>query len=343
MSQGNTVIFAGIDLGTSRSAISSSSGQRHVVDSYVGWPLDMVARKILKKQVLIGREALDARSMLDLHRPLERGLVKEGSEKDQEAVRQLLLHLLTLAGINEEQRGQNKVCAVVGVPAEALRVSKQQLRIAMKGLVDSLFIVSEPFGVAYGLEALLHSLIIDIGAGTSDLCVMNGRYPTEDDQRTLLNAGDWVDEQLFKLIQAKQPEARFTQFMVREWKEQHAFVGKTKTPVVVTAPVKGKPTQIDITEELRTACEALVPPLGETMIDLISKVDPEYQEKVRNNVVLAGGSSGIAGLDKALQESLKEIGGGHVSVVKDPIFAGSDGGLSIAQDLAESDWEKLVS
>ena len=106
--------------------------------------------------------------------------------------------------------------------------------------------------------------------------------------------------------------------------------------------MKGKPTQLDITDELRAACEALVPPLGETMVDLISKVDPEYQEKVRNNVVLAGGSSGIAGLDKALQESLKEIGGGHVAVVKDPIFAGSDGGLSIAQDLAESDWEKLV-
>jgi rod shape-determining protein MreB len=342
MTHANEMVFAGIDLGTSRSAISSSNGQRHVVDSYVGWPLDMVARKILKKQVLIGREAIDARSMLDLHRPLERGLVKEGSEKDQEAVRQLLQQLLTLAGINEEQRGPTKVRAVVGVPAEALRVSKQQLRAAMKGLVDSLFIISEPFGVAYGVEALLHALIIDIGAGTSDLCVMNGRYPTEDDQRTLLNAGDWVDEQLFKLVQAKHPEARFTTFMVREWKEQHAFVGKTKSPVVVTAPVKGKPTQLDITEEIRTACEGLVPPVGETMVDLISKVDPEYQEKVRNNVILAGGSSGIAGLDRALQETLKEIGGGRVTVVKDPIFAGADGSLSIAGDLADSDWEKLV-
>ncbi len=343
MSHTDAIIFAGIDLGTSRSAISASNGQRHVVDSYVGWPLDMVARKILKKQVLIGREALDARSMLDLHRPLERGLVKEGSEKDQQAVRQLLQHLLTLAGINDEQRGSAKVRAVVGVPAEALRVSKQQLRGAMSGLVDSLFIISEPFGVAYGMEALLHSLIVDIGAGTSDLCVMNGRYPTEDDQRTLLNAGDWVDEQLGKLIAAKHSEARFTTYMVREWKEQHAFVGKTKMPVTVIAPMKGKPTLLDITEEMRTACEGLVPPLSETMIDLISKVDPEYQEKVRNNVILAGGSSAIVGLDKALQESLKEIGGGRVTVVKDPIFAGSDGSLSIAGDLADDDWEKLTA
>lgn len=342
MTESNEILHVGIDLGTSRSAISASNGQRHVVDSFVGWPVDMVARKILKRSVLIGKEALDSRSMLDLRRPLERGLLKEGSERDAEAVRQLLGHLLGLVGAGEQGRGGVKVRAVVGVPAEALRVSKQQLRNVMKGLVDGLLIVSEPFAVAYAVDALLHALIIDVGAGTSDLCVMNGRYPTESDQRTLLNAGDWVDEQLFKLIQAHHPEATFSLFMVREWKERAAFVGKAKSPVVVSAPVKGKPTQLDITEELRAACEGLVPPLAETMIDLIARVDPEYQERVRNNVILAGGSSGIAGLDKALQEALKEIGGGRVQVVKDPVFAGSDGGLSIATDAEDSDWEKLA-
>jgi rod shape-determining protein MreB len=39
----------GIDLGTSRSSISASNGERHVIDSYVGWPLDMVARKLIQK------------------------------------------------------------------------------------------------------------------------------------------------------------------------------------------------------------------------------------------------------------------------------------------------------
>ena len=99
MTQGD-LMHVGIDLGTSRSSISSSSGARHMVDSYVGWPLDMVARKVLKKPVVIGREALDNRTMLDLHRPLERGLIKEGSEKDEQAVRELLSHLLALAGVD---------------------------------------------------------------------------------------------------------------------------------------------------------------------------------------------------------------------------------------------------
>src|SRR5919198_261159 len=206
----NDVLHVGIDLGTSHSAISASNGARHVVESYVGWPVDVVARKVLKRSVLIGREALDNRTMLDLRRPLERGLIKEGSEKDAAAVHELLRHLLMLAGVKPNDPERPQVRAVVGVPAEALRVNKQHLRQAMKGIADSLMIVSEPFAVAYGLDALLHTLIIDIGAGTTDFCVMNGRYPTEDEQRTLTHAGDWVDDQLATYVRGQQPEAQFS-------------------------------------------------------------------------------------------------------------------------------------
>src|SRR5713101_2370381 len=104
MTESKPVLHVGIDLGTSRSSISASNGQRHVVESYVGWPLDMVARKVLKKPVLIGQEALDNRSMLDLHRPLEEGMIKDGSEKDAAAVRELLWHLLSLAGLDRESK-----------------------------------------------------------------------------------------------------------------------------------------------------------------------------------------------------------------------------------------------
>ena len=341
MQESNETLCVGIDLGTSRSSISASNGERHVIDSYVGWPVDMVARKIIKKSVLIGREALDSRSMLDLRRPLDRGIVKEGSEKDQEAVQEILRHLISLAGITQRNRGKVRVLAVVGVPAEAFRVSRQNLRNTMEGIADSVMLVSEPFAVAYGLEALLHTLIIDIGAGTADFCVMSGRYPTDEDQRTLPNAGDSVDEQLNKLISERYPEARISIHMIREWKERWSFVGEPRSRVVVTAPVDGRPTELDITEEMRTACESLVAPISETAIDLLSKVEPEFQDRVRNRIVLAGGSSLISGFGDALQKSMLAIGGGRVGVVKDPVFAGSDGSLAIAKDASSSDWEKL--
>ena len=337
-SKGFTV---GIDLGTSRTAISTSTGERVVVDSFVGWPADLVARKIRKREVVVGREALDNRTMLDLRRPLERGLIKEGSEKDVQAVRELIRHLLSSA-VLKGNTDSASVRAVLGVPAAALRTNKQYLREVLDGLFDKLIIVSEPFAVAYGLDALLHTLIIDIGAGTTDFCVMKGRYPTDEDQRTLTVAGDSIDTHLEQLIRQKYPDADFTVFMVREWKEKFAFVGdRPKDPIVVTAPIRGVPTPLDITAELQTACEAIVAPIVETTFDLIASVAPEYQERVRRSITVSGGGGLIRNLGPKIQSALEKIGGGVVTVVKEPEFVGSDGCLAIANDAPDADWEKL--
>ncbi len=336
------ILHVGIDLGTSRSSISASNGERFVVDSFVGWPADMVARKILKRPVLIGHEAVANRTMLELHRPLERGLLKEGSEKDVEAVRELLRHLLGLVGVKKNGNVSiENVRAVVGVPAAALRTNKQYLRNSMKGIVDSLMIVSEPFAVAYGLNALLHTMIIDIGAGTTDFCVMRGRYPSEDDQRTLTAAGDSIDAHLLKLIENRYPQANITIFMVREWKEKYSFIGEAPQRALGTAPVKGAPTELDITREIKAACETILPPVIETMLDLLSRVEPEFQERVRNNIILSGGGGLIRNLPHALEEALKQVGGGKVTYMEDPVFVGSDGGLALALDAPETDWERL--
>src|SRR5438876_7426090 len=268
------LLHVGIDLGTSRSATSASNGERFVVDSFVGWPADMVAKKILKRNVLIGHDAVAQPTRRDPNRRLERGLLKEGSEKDVEAVRELLKHLLGLVGAKKNGRvDSGNVRAVIGVPAAALRTNKQYLRNSMKGIVDSLMIISEPFAVAYGLNALLHTMIIDIGAGTTDFCVMKGRYPTEEDQRTLTTAGDSIDAYLLKLIEERYPQANVTVFMVREWKEKFSFVGDLPQRAVVTAPVKGVPTELDITNEIKAACETILPEGVEPLLALLSRVE----------------------------------------------------------------------
>ncbi len=336
---GGGVLSVGIDLGTSRSAISSSTGEHFVVDSFVGWPADLVARKVLQRDILIGKEAIENRTMLDLHRPLERGLLKQGSAKDVEAARELLRHLLALV-THGNGRGQS-IRAVVGVPAAALRTNKQYLRSALKGVVDNLLIVSEPFAVAYGLNALLHTMVIDIGAGTTDFCVMKGRYPTDDDQRSLTVAGDFIDAQLEKLIRARYPDASITIYMVRDWKEKYSFVGEAPGLVMVTVPINGVPTRIDITTEMRAACESIVAPIVETMLDLLASVEPEFQERVRQNITLAGGGALIRHLGPTLEEALQRVGGGKVTVVESPVYTGSDGGLALAKDTQDTDWEQL--
>jgi hypothetical protein len=62
---------------------------------------------------------------------------------------------------------------------------------------------------------------------------------------------------------------------------------------------------------------------------------------VLNNIILAGGTSLIDGLPEALKSALSELGKAQISLVQDPVFAGSDGGLAIARDASDADWEKL--
>jgi rod shape-determining protein MreB and related proteins len=336
-SKKDNMLYVGIDLGTSRSVVSASNGNRQWVDSYVGWPKDFVARKMLGKRVLFGSEALEHRLALHLTRPLRNGVITEGTERDEAAVHELIDHLVELAGAGPD----DELCIAVGVPAEALKVNKIAIRNAVARHAKKLMVVSEPFSVAYGLGALDNTMIIDIGAGTVDFCIMHGTVPTEEDQRSILMAGDYLDEQLLKLLTEKHPEADFSLNTVRKFKEKHGFVGDSKRRIKIEAPVDGKFTEFDVTNEMRKACESSMPAIVETAIDLIASFDPEFQETVRNNIIVAGGGSQISGLENYLDEALKQFGPCKITCITDPLYAGADGGLQLAMDMPEEFLEKL--
>jgi rod shape-determining protein MreB len=176
------ILYVGIDLGTSHTSISASNGVRETVKSVVGYPRDVVSRKLLQKDVLFGEEALQNRLALDLFKPLEKGVIKfsgaAGASNDDvnnnmEAARVLIQHAIGLA---RPQPGQ-LIYGVIGCPAQASIHNKQSIIEAAREVLDSVVICSEPFSVAYGLDQLHDCLVIDIGAGTTDLCRMKGSMP----------------------------------------------------------------------------------------------------------------------------------------------------------------------
>jgi rod shape-determining protein MreB len=337
MAQEDKKLHIGIDLGTSRSSTAASNGEKKWITSYVGWPKDFVAAQVVGKEVLLGDEALENRLSLEICRPLERGIIKEGIERSEEAVKAIIRHLVELVSKDSAAR----IHAVVGVPAESLNVNKLAIRKAVSEYVHSLMVVSEPFAVAYGMGQLKNAMVIDIGAGTTDFCIMHGAIPGEDDQRTNLNAGDHIDEQLFSNLTERYPGATFNINMVRQFKEQYSFVGEIDEEIKVEIPVDGKPVMHDIKDEMRRACESILPALIETTAEMIAGFDPEFQAKVKKNIILAGGGSLIRGIDGVLQSALKEYGSCKVTCVDDPLFAGSLGALKLAQDMPASYWETL--
>jgi rod shape-determining protein MreB len=332
----NDILSIGIDLGTSRSAVSASNGKKSWVESFVGWPKDFVARKVLGKSALFGEEALDNRLSLNIYRPLERGVIKDDSEQSEAAIKELIGHLIHEA---KAKNGFKQTRAIVGVPSESFKANKMAIKRLVADFADEIMVVTEPFSVAYGLDALNNAMVIDIGAGTMDFCIMSGTIPSEDDQRTVFTAGDHIDHLLQTYLHERYPQADFTLNMVRRFKEQHSFIGEPEKQVLVEIPVGGKPTIHDITSEMRRACENILPGLVETMLELIAKFDPEFQKKVRNNIILAGGGSQIRGLREHVEQVLKEYGPCHVHTVSDPLFGGADGALSLAVDMPPEYWE----
>lgn len=328
-------MIVGIDLGTSRSAISSSNGKKKWVESYVGWPKDFIAKKVVGAPILFGEEAVSHRLSLELYRPLKNGVIKEGTARDEEAVKELINHLISLVLAKKDDE---KVRAVIGVPAESFKVNKVAIKKAVADYAESLLVVSEPFAVAYGVNALDNAMVIDVGAGTVDFCIMHGTVPTEDDQRTVLTAGDYIDQQLYNFMDERYPHSDFNLNMVRKFKEKYSFVGEPDRAVKVEIPVDGRPTRHDITDEMRRACESILPAIVESTLELIAKFDPEYQDVIRKNIILAGGGSQIDGLAEYLEKVLSEYGEAKVQVVEDPLFSGSDGALALAEDMPEDYW-----
>ena len=340
------VLYIGIDLGTSRTRVAASNGVRAGCWSYVGYPRDLVARKAVEKDILFGKEAYDRKTSVDLYRPLEKGVIKfsdaddvdEGAaERNMTAVKDLVRHAVTLA----RPRKEELLYGVIGCPAQASIKNKQAIIEAAREVLDSVVICSEPFSVAYGLGVLTDALVIDIGAGTTDLCRMKGAMPDESDQITNDFAGDFVDAELEARLQARFKGAQFTRNQIKEIKERFATIDEVAQPIIWSFPVDGKPRPFDITEDLRMACRSIVEPMVKAVERLVATFDPELQPRIRNNILLGGGASQIRGLGRAIEQALTEYGGGKVSHVEEPCYAGANGSLAIAQDMPEDTWEQL--
>jgi len=338
------VLYVGVDLGTSRTSVAASNGVRETLPSFVGYPKDVVSKKLLKKDVLFGDEAIAKRLSLNLFRPLEHGVLKcgEGGDEDKEGNAQAARDLLLEAVRRIRPRTDELIYAVIGAPAQASINSKNAIINVARESVDSVMLCSEPFAVAYGQDMLEDVLVIDIGAGTVDLCRMHGTMPEDADQITLTTAGDHVDRELTERVRASHPQAQFSAQMIKEVKEKHATVAEVTSPINVLLPVDGKPTEFDLTEEIRGACNTIVDPIVEGLGKLVASFDPEFQHKLKDRVLLAGGGSQIKGLDMAIELRMKDLlGSGHVELIEEPMYGGANGALKIAHDMPEEYWEKL--
>ncbi len=351
------VLLLGFDWGTNTSCIqgtlpgSTELAVNELVPTVVGYAKDGIVSDLLpgNAKILFGQVALKHRLHLRLVAPMANGVLK-----DMGPARDFAHHLRSLipnaAGL--------EIRSVIGVPANANNAAREGIRQTVAGIFQRVILIPEPFLAALGyrgenqlsspgyVDPVRNSLFIDIGAGTTDVCLVQGYYPTSEDQISFAFAGDKVDELIADGIKKTYPDCELSILKIREIKEKHSFVGQATQPILVSVVVGGKPRKLDLTEQIGSACNALLTQIFEAVKALIPKVSSDSVSELLQNIIITGGGSRIKGLDTELQRLLAEEGFDQ-PVVK---TVGENykqyvakGALKAAQQAREDQWQQLLS
>ena len=340
------VFVIGMDLGASKTAVVASNGRREMLPSIVGRPKDRVARSMLGKDVLFGQEVFDNRLALHVVRPFEKGMLKysdpleSGVSAERIEEHKKAAQLLVDRAVSLVQRPAGaSVRGVIGVPSRASQANQQLHLEAAESVFDSVIVVPEPFAVAYGMDRLQNTLVVDIGAGTIDICAMCGTLPLEEDQVTIPIGGDAIDEDFCRRLGELYPDAQLSIHKARDIKERYGFVHGDHERAVVCLPTGTTRREFDVTEPLKSACQIILEPLAEGLKRVISRVDPEFRARIMKNILLSGGGSQLRGLDRAVESLLGVAVEPVVGRAYDCMFAGAVGAFKLAMAMTDEQWE----
>lgn len=323
-------LYVGIDLGTFQSTIASSAGAMHSIETVVGRPKDPVARNFLKRDVLFGADALKNKLACNLYRPMAAGVAQD-DEANLAAAKAFVSHLIETVDPEEF----DEVFGVICSPSHVSFTDKSNLVATLRGQVNAIMVVTEPFATAFGIDEIGGSIVVDVGAGTTDIARIHGTFPTDEDQVTIQEAGDWLDIELMTLISKKFTGAQITKDMVRKWKEESSYVGGDTRTVEVNLSVDGKNQTVDIGDLIQEACELLIPKVGNAIKRIVAEADPEYQPVLRNNIILSGGGSLIEGLAERVAREISDIGDVNVWCVENPLEKVAEGALMLAGEMPD--------
>ena len=348
-------LYVGLDLGTLHSCILSRLGkpgsdenQGMIIPTIVGYPEDGILAGILpgNAKMLHGEEALLNELHLRLVHPLSDGVIN-----DHDAARSFLQYL---RGKVDPERKREVYC-VIGIPAVADADAKDNLLKASKGAFEGILFIPEPFLAALGMrdedrlndpdykDPVNNSLFVDIGAGTTDFCIVQGYFPKPEDLLSIPFAGNEVDVILDKGIRETYPEVDVPLSMIRKFKESYSYVGEAESGARVKVPVDGKPRKIEIGKQVGEACNQLLQEIFGSIKKVIAVASPQSVFPMLQNIILTGGGSRIRNIDQELQRMLIDDG------YEDPEVSISSretkpfvaiGAMKVAKAAREDQWVK---
>jgi rod shape-determining protein MreB len=350
-------VLVGFDLGTNKSCVlagpagSTDISLSKIVPSVVGYVKEGIVDGIIagNNRTLFGEDALKNMLHVRLVAPLAEGVIA-----DPVAAKDLFSHIRSLVDPNASA----EIRAVVGIPANADEKAREDIRQAALGIFDRLLLIPEPFLSALGfrddsrvgqpgyVDPVTNSLFIDIGGGTSDLCLVQGYFPTSEDQISIPFAGDAIDELLQEDLNRQYPNNGLSKHKIREIKENYSYVGPIRKPIDVRVIMGGKAHNLELGEALGKSANQLIDKIYPALTTLISRASSDSVVTLLQNIIITGGGSQIKGIDTVLQKRLADDGYESPKVK----LAGQDykryvaiGALKAARAARENQWQFLLA
>lgn len=355
-----SVLHVGLDWGATKTVLKASfAGSTELVidqsiPTVVGIAKAGLVEGILPNNAttLFGHEALAHRRHLHLTNP----------SLDSAAATEFARHLRAqIDGLNLPR--ETEVRAVIAAPAGIEATQRDEIRRNLCEHFQSVILLPAPFLAALGhrdesrltnadySDPARNSIFVDLGASATTLCLVQGYYPAAEDQLTLDFGGNHIDQLLRAAILEEHPDAELSPITVRLLKEKHACVGEGAASVCVNIIVAGKPTTLDLTREITTACGELLTRVHAAIKDLFKRTECEILDASKPQlpeIILTGGVSGIKNFAEELRRALLAEGYANprVSVAMENSRSVSGlvavGALKAARQAREHHWQQVT-
>ncbi len=330
----NGCLYLGIDAGVFKTSVCTSDGKKFSERSVVTFLQEDSDNT--EEKILSGKEAME----------LQDGVIKEAlnnelkGKDDILAFKKFLKDFLNKHDIDPDKQ---TAYAIIGVPSNADRQYKMNLLELSSDIFSGAMVVDELFCIAYKKSLQEGAMIVDIGCGKTDICVINSNIPQQNECLSLPCAGKDIDREIVKLITERWPDSRMTEELAMDWKEKYGTLGSGQDPCIVDVPLENGTLPESIAEEMQIACEFVLTDIVSGITRVLSGADAEIRETVRNNIHIFGGTSNLPELGTFIENELKELGGGKVFLDPDSAFAISEGALELARNMPLEFWQQLCA
>ena len=220
---------------------------------------------------------------------------------------------------------------VIPLPSRASEFNRQFVEQSVNGLFDACLFVSSPVAIAYGLGHLQRTLVVDVGAGTVDISLIDEGLPGVLDQITLPVGLARTDRAFLERVRS-QHGIELSLAECRQIRELHGAVCGTVSGAIVDGKDGGR---YDVSLCLFEACRELMNSITTALRELAlgGAAKPE-------TVILAGGGSRLTGLTSVISGLIPEC---EMIVPRAPALTAATGALSLGRSLSMELWSRLES